>query len=266
MAKTLHIKNLEKYHPGYKDRHLIWCKLYFSMLDSDNDFEMLEEIDKWRFIAFIVMELKKKEPILLDEQYLIRKGFDFKKKSLQKTLDALSPFVDVCNKMLQNVTECNGSVTDFNNPVTQNRVDYNRVDYNKLDNNIINNNIDTASNVPKITPIILTQLQILWNDTCLNLSKVISSSKSREAKEKTRLREMPVEKWKEVFTRINQSDFCCGKNEQKWKASYDWIINNDTNVIKTLEGKYDNRQETKKAEIDWDKLIEGRSNKGFEVA
>ncbi len=95
--KTLHIKNLEKYHPGYKDRHLIWCKLYFSMLDGDDEFEMIDEINKWRFVSFTVLELKNKKPIPLDEKYLARKCFNFRRKKLEDTLLALSPFIEVCN-------------------------------------------------------------------------------------------------------------------------------------------------------------------------
>lgn len=132
MQKTIHVKNIEKYHPGYKDRHLIWCKTYFSMLDGDNEFEMLEEIDKWRFVAFTILELKLKKPIPNDEKYLTRKGFDFKKKSLEKTLDSLSPFIDVCNS---SVTEsgdlCNDSVTQIR--IEENRIEENRIDKNRIE-------------------------------------------------------------------------------------------------------------------------------------
>jgi len=31
----LHIKNLEAYHPGYKDRDLKWFKCYFKMVNAD---------------------------------------------------------------------------------------------------------------------------------------------------------------------------------------------------------------------------------------
>ena len=103
------------------------------MIDSDDEFEMLDEIDKWRFIAFVIMELKKKEPIILDEKYLSRKGFDFKKKSLSKTLDALSPFIEVCNKMLQNIT---------------NSVTHNRIEYIKLKDIKVNNNKELPDFVP----------------------------------------------------------------------------------------------------------------------
>lgn len=125
--QTIHVKNIEKYHPKYKDRHLIWCKVYFTMLDGDPEFEMIDEIDKWRFIAFVILELKAKNPIPLDDKYLSRKGFDLKKRPISKTLQALHVFIEVRNKMLQNVT----------NPVTYNRVDYNRVDYNRVDKSIL---------------------------------------------------------------------------------------------------------------------------------
>jgi len=89
----LHIKNLEKYHPTYKDRNLIWCKTYFSMINADPEFEMLEEIDKWRFMAFIMLEIQSKKPIPLDERYLTRKGFNFKKRAISLTLKMLHNFI-----------------------------------------------------------------------------------------------------------------------------------------------------------------------------
>ncbi len=125
--KTLHIKNLEKYTPGYKDRHLIWFKLYFSMLNGDQEFEMIDEIDKWRFVAFTVIELQTKKPVNLDSKYLIRKGFDFKKKSLSDTIQALSPFVVICNRTVtEPLQDCNGSVTHI-------RLEENRLEENKID-------------------------------------------------------------------------------------------------------------------------------------
>ena len=89
----LHIKNLEKYHPTYKDRNLIWCKAYFSMINADPEFEMLEEIDKWRYLAFIMLEIQSKKPIPLEDKYLIRKGFNLKKRSISLTLKMLQNFI-----------------------------------------------------------------------------------------------------------------------------------------------------------------------------
>jgi uncharacterized phage protein (TIGR02220 family) len=102
--QTIHIKNLEKYHPSYKDRNLIWCKAYFKMLNADPEFEMLCEIDKWRFLAFIMLELQLKTPVPLESGYLARKGFDLKKRPISLTLQMLHTLIEVCN---ENVTQNN---------------------------------------------------------------------------------------------------------------------------------------------------------------
>ena len=91
----LHIKNLEKYHLNYQDRQLTWCKTYFSMINSDPEFEMLEEIDKWRFICFVMLELQIKKEIPLSNDYLTRKGFDLKKRPISKTLQMLHTLIEV---------------------------------------------------------------------------------------------------------------------------------------------------------------------------
>ena len=54
------VKNLEKYHPGYKDRRLIWFKMYVSWMD-DPEFAMLDEIDRCRFWSLLSMQLRDKE-------------------------------------------------------------------------------------------------------------------------------------------------------------------------------------------------------------
>ena len=128
--RHLHIKNLEKYQPGYKDRALIWCKVYFSILNGDPEFELLEEIDKWRFIAFTMLELILKKPVPLEEQYLRRKGFDFNRKSLSASLEALWRFVEITGELIEtaHVTHQEGHVKSC---VPQNRVEKNRIDKEK---------------------------------------------------------------------------------------------------------------------------------------
>jgi hypothetical protein len=52
--------------------------------------------------------------------------------------------------------------------------------------------------------------------------------------------------WRLVFQRIQDSPFCRGETggrngQAPWTADLDWIIANDTNAAKVLEGKYDKR-------------------------
>ena len=68
---------------------------------------------------------------------------------------------------------------------------------------------------------------------------------SRQRKVQARLRDHPeLEFWKLVFGKVWNSSFLMGRNgssNSQWKASFDWIISNDTNVLKVSEGNYDNK-------------------------
>ncbi len=91
----VHIKNLEKYHPGYKDRELKWAKLWFTMAQGDPEFELIkDEIDKWRFAAMICLELESKKPLPNIDEYWVKK-FDIKKRPMSLTLQMLHNFIDI---------------------------------------------------------------------------------------------------------------------------------------------------------------------------
>ena len=75
--KFVHVKNLEKYHPGYKDRELKYAKIYFAMIQGDIDCEMIDnEIDWARFVKFIGLELQYKKPVPLKSDHLKKKNFN----------------------------------------------------------------------------------------------------------------------------------------------------------------------------------------------
>lgn len=104
--KYIHVKNIEKYHPGYKDRQLLWAKIGIGMASGDPDFEMIEsEIDKWRFVCFVLLELKAKKPLPLSEDYFTRKGFDLKKRPISLTIQMLHNFLDIVNSDVEDSTK-----------------------------------------------------------------------------------------------------------------------------------------------------------------
>lgn len=47
--------------------------------------------------------------------------------------------------------------------------------------------------------------------------------------------------WQLAIDRIGKSDFCTGKNERGWVATFDWLLKPDT-VTRIMEGRYDNRK------------------------
>ncbi len=95
-CKFIHIRNLEKYHPGYKDRKLIWGKILFNMVQGDPDCEMItNEVDWGRLIKFILLELQAQKPLPLDKDYLLKKGFNLKQRNIELTLQALYKFIEI---------------------------------------------------------------------------------------------------------------------------------------------------------------------------
>lgn len=82
----------------------------------------------------------------------------------------------------------------------------------------------------------------LYNSIAIRLPKVKTLTTSRENKIKARLKNLEIEKWKTVFEKCEKSDFCCGVNSRNWRVSLDWLIKNDTNYVKVLEGRYDNKK------------------------
>lgn len=86
-----------------------------------------------------------------------------------------------------------------------------------------------------------------WNffATQYGLNQIHSLTQSRVQKLKTRLTDNQnfFSIFEQACVLISKSDFLKGKNKNSWKVSFDWIIENDKNIFKILEGNY-NRQES----------------------
>jgi hypothetical protein len=111
----VHVKNLEKYQPGYTDRKAIWARIYFdSFLDAE--IQKLDEINRYRYWSLIVFECHLgKEGVELNETNLKLMGWNIKKRHISLTLQMLHTLVTVRN-------------TQPEKPVTQNRIEEKRIE------------------------------------------------------------------------------------------------------------------------------------------
>ncbi len=92
----IHVRNLEKYHPGYKDRTLQYAKIFTRMVQGDPDCDLIEnEVDWGRLIKFILLELEAQAPLPLSPLYLAKKGFNIKARPIELTLRMLHNFIDI---------------------------------------------------------------------------------------------------------------------------------------------------------------------------
>jgi hypothetical protein len=84
-----------------------------------------------------------------------------------------------------------------------------------------------------------------WNEICASegLPAVKDLSNGRRKKIAARLRRYPsVDFWEQVFNGVNRSDFLSGRKPSaehpNWRATIDWLIENDENPLKVVEGSY----------------------------
>lgn len=247
--ECIHIKSLEKYHPGYKDRTLQWAKIYINMADGDTEAEMIEnEVDWARFVKMILLELRAQRPLPNKDSYWVRKGFDIKKRPISLTLQMLHNFIEIVTEMEETVTE----------PLR-------RVDKEKEEDKEKNkNNIYVDFEKSTLTN---------WNLFCdknPTFSKIREISEKRRSYLKKRFLRDSFRGFDKILNAIKQQPFLTGENERKWVATFDWLIENDTNYLKVLELRYKNKSkdgDMKAADPDcqicagtgWDQTGEGKT-------
>lgn len=81
----------------------------------------------------------------------------------------------------------------------------------------------------------------LFHIKCSRLPKVQIINQSRKKFINARLKDFGIEKVKEVFEMVGESNFLNGENKQTWSADFDWIMK-PANFAKILEGNYKNKQ------------------------
>lgn len=73
-------------------------------------------------------------------------------------------------------------------------------------------------------------------------SKIIKLTDSRKKKLLARVKEQGEDNIIRAIDIASESEFLKGNNDSGWKMDFDWLIANDTNIIKILEGKYSNNK------------------------
>ena len=90
-----------------------------------------------------------------------------------------------------------------------------------------------------------TELMESWNEICATegLPKIEQQTNGRKSKARARLKTFPKsEFWGQVLNGIIQSDYLMGRKRKEgdtWKPDFDWLVKNDENPAKVMEGKYE---------------------------
>lgn len=86
------------------------------------------------------------------------------------------------------------------------------------------------------------EIKNLYNQLCPSLPRITKITDSRKRHIKARWKEVSgnIDVFKGLFEMTEKSKFLTGNNDRDWKADFDWLIKNNDNYTKVLEGKYSN--------------------------
>lgn len=90
-------------------------------------------------------------------------------------------------------------------------------------------------------PGVCDELFSFWNEHCNPLPKATKLTASRRRKILARTKSDPnfPKTFKDATVKASRIPFCCGQTGGTWKVTFDWLIENDENAVKVLEGNYD---------------------------
>ena len=90
-----------------------------------------------------------------------------------------------------------------------------------------------------------------WNRICISLPRVKKLTDVRKRMIRTRLKHNDLGDILTAMKAVEASDFLSGRSGE-WRASFDWLMNSDSNIIKVLEGNYENRQKVSKTQNEFE--------------
>lgn len=111
-----------------------------------------------------------------------------------------------------------------------------------INNNDNNDNNDNKENIYSQNKIPYEKIVDLYNSICKTLPQVKKLTDKRKRVLKTRWKKYnDLSIYVEIFRKAEESDFLSGRSGKWTGCNFDWLIN-ENNMIKVLEGNYDNKK------------------------
>ena len=213
------------------DLRLLIAKQFIIPFDSG-----IVVIKHWRIHNYIQKD-RYHGTMCLDEKSQISVGKDGSYELLPdnaeplKIQDSLTKDTDCAQDVSNMDTEC---VQDASNMDTEVRLELGK-DRLEL------NNTDSKESVSPNPAGSYTEIQHLYNEICKSFPKCVKLSERRRRAIGARMRAgYTLEDFERLFKKAEQSEFLKGGNDRDWRADFDWMLK-DSNIVKVLEGKYDDR-------------------------
>ena len=205
-------------------------------------------------VAMSVLESKtglKKDAIIRARKTLQKSNrISFKSRTgMQSAVYKMTPFETYGNGASENCVVLNDTKCDTNRNTNREQTATQSATQTASipkQNETKQNNIDEK---PDRTP--YQKILDIYSEVCVSFGKVRALSDERRKHIGARYKQYgnDIDIFKELFIKAESSDFLKGDNNKKWKADFDWMMN-ETNMAKILEGKYVNKMPPQNPDID----------------
>ena len=151
------------------------------------------------------------------------------------------------DKLINGVKFCEYYATKFNGVLNKVEQGIEQISTGGIKQSSTNNiDLDNPINNKDNNVIPYEEIVSLYHEICISYPKIMKLNEGRKKTIKARYLEYEKEIniFKKLFIKAEASNFLKGNNDNNWSASFDWLIN-PSNMIKVLEGNYDNKEEKK---------------------
>jgi len=91
----------------------------------------------------------------------------------------------------------------------------------------------------------------VWNRNCGGLPKIAEFTGKRRAKVKTRINQgITVERFTAAVKLCTEKPFLRGEGNRNWTATFDWLIDNDTNIVRVFEEEWGSNNGPQKPKLE----------------
>ena len=108
----------------------------------------------------------------------------------------------------------------------------------------------------------LNQISAAYNGRCTSMAICSKLTPKRMSNLRARIKEdkarRDIEWWRAYFVTAADSDFLNGRSNVSWRAGFDWLINK-SNMVKVLEGNYQNRVAPARGQREQDSFLDSVS-------
>lgn len=215
----IELVNWEKYNPRKDLKTMSWFRVENNLPEHSAFFELTND-GKWFFIWILCQAAKKNKELLIFDLNYAEHFSGVKKEQITEILQILHEHELIRYELVTNTNEF---------------VPYERT--------------NERTNGTELAPLFNSLLE-QWNtfskENKLAFIKEITTSR----KEKLNKRIKENFNLETIFVAIKESSFLRGNNPKNWKVNFDWLIENDKNWLKVIEGNYkDKASDTTKRKI-----------------